>query len=76
MHVQDRVEEIEFQIEISEELSRIEKVKAYSIQEAIDKIRDKYDREEIVLDSSDFKGVKFEPYNETETRIRPRGNRR
>ena len=44
-----------YDIEIEEVLRRvIENVEANDISEAISKVEEKYDKEEIVLDSSDF----------------------
>lgn len=51
----------EFEIEIKEELSRVEKIKAETLGEAIDKVMDMYYSEKIVLDSEDMKGVDFAP---------------
>lgn len=49
----------EFQIEITETLSRIVSVKANDINEAIQKVREQYRQSEIVLDSEDFITVDF-----------------
>ena len=49
----------EFQIEISETLSRIVSVKANDINEAIQKVREQYQQSDIVLDSEDFITVDF-----------------
>lgn len=49
----------EFQIEISETLSRIVSVDANDIDEAIQKVREQYSQCDIVLDSEDFISVDF-----------------
>ena len=49
----------EFQIEVTETLSRIVSVKANDINEAIQKVREQYRQSEIVLDSEDFITVDF-----------------
>lgn len=49
----------EFQIEISETLSRIVSVDANDIDEAIQKVREQYRQSDIVLDSEDFVSVDF-----------------
>lgn len=54
----------EFDIEIKEVLSRVETVRAKSLDEAINKAMDMYYLEKIVLDSEDMKGVDFSPYSE------------
>ncbi|CAA6810737.1 MAG: Unknown protein [uncultured Sulfurovum sp.] len=43
-------------IEIREVLSRVISVNTDSIEEAIDKVQEMYDREELVLDYTDFDG--------------------
>ena len=53
-----------FDIEIKEVLSRVETVKAESLDEAINKAMDMYYSEKIVLDAEDMKGVDFSPYSE------------
>lgn len=54
----------EFDIEIKEVLSRVETVRAKSLDEAINNAMDMYYSEKIVLDSEDMKGVDFSPYSE------------
>ena len=46
----------EFEIEIKEELSRVEKIEAETLSEAIDIVMEKYYKSDIVLDSEDYKG--------------------
>ena len=49
--------EQEFDVEIKEVLSRVQKVKAESIDDAINKAMDMYYAEQIVLGAEDMKGV-------------------
>ena len=58
--------EKEFDVEIKEILSRVEKVKAKSLDEAINKAMDMYFSETIVLDAQDMKDVDFKPYSENQ----------
>ena len=60
----------EFEIEIKEELSRVEKIEAETLSEAIDIVMEKYYKSDIVLDSEDYKGVDFIPYRENEEKVR------
>ena len=48
-----------YEIEIEEILQRVVKVKADSLEEAIDKVEERYRKEQYVLDYNDFKGVEF-----------------
>ena len=52
----------EYEIEIKEELSKIVKIKAESLSEAIEMVTDKYNISDIVLDADDYKGVEFLVY--------------
>ena len=52
--------ERDYAIEIREVLSRVENIKAASLEEAIDKVMEKYHKQEIVLDAEDFKDVTIE----------------
>ena len=56
--------EQEFDVEIKEVLSRVQKVKAESLDDAINKAMDMYYAEQIVLGAEDMKEVDFSPYNE------------
>ena len=56
--------EQEFDVEIKEVLSRVQKVKAESLDDAINKAMDMYYAEQIVLGSEDMKGVDFAPFCE------------
>lgn len=49
----------EYDIEVKEQLSRIEHIKAESIEEAVDIVKKMYYSEQIVLDSNDMKEVTF-----------------
>ena len=60
----------EYEIEIKEELSRVEKIEAETLSEAIDIVMDKYYKSDIVLDAEDYKGVDFIPYKENEEKVR------
>lgn len=51
----------EYEIEINETLSHTESVKADSYYEALDEVKDRYDKSEIVLDAESFVGVDFAP---------------
>ena len=54
----------DYEVEVKEVLSRIETVHADSLEDAIDKVMDKYHAQEIVLDAEDFVGVDFLPSEE------------
>lgn len=60
----------EYEIEIQEVLSRIQKVEAESIGEAIDKAMALYYGQEIILDAEDMKGVDFTPIANKEGKSR------
>lgn len=49
--------EQEFDVEIKEVLSRVQKVKAESLDDAINKAMDMYYAEQIVLGAEDMKGI-------------------
>lgn len=49
----------EYEIEITETLSRVVKVKAENLADAIEKASDLYYGEKVVLDAEDMKGVDF-----------------
>lgn len=51
---------MQFDITVIETLSRIVSVDAENYDEALEKVKDMYDRQEIILDSSDFKGKVIE----------------
>ena len=52
----------EYDVEVKEQLSRIQHVKAESIDEAVDIVKKMYYSEKIVLDSNDMKEVTIIPY--------------
>lgn len=54
----------DYEVEVKEVLSRIETVNADSLEDAIDKVMDKYHAQEIVLDAEDFVEVDFLPSEE------------
>lgn len=54
----------DYEVEVKEVLSRIETVNADSLEDAIDKVMDKYHAQEIILDAEDFVGVDFLPSEE------------
>ena len=56
--------EKEFDVEIKEVLSRVQRVKAESLDDAINKAMDMYYAEQIVLGAEDMKGVDFAPISE------------
>lgn len=58
----------EYEVEIKETLSRIEKVKAENLGEAIDIAMEKYYAEEIVLNAEDMKGVDFTLFERDKSR--------
>lgn len=56
----------EYEIEIQEVLSRVQKVEAKSVGEAIDKAMGLYYGQEIILDAEDMKDVDFTPITNKE----------
>ena len=50
-----------YKIEIEELLQRVVEIEAENVNEAIRIAKEKYRKEEYVLDENDFKGVKFSP---------------
>ncbi len=52
-----------FKIQITETLTRMEEVKAETLQSAMEMVKQKYEKEEILLVSEDFKGVEFDLSN-------------
>lgn len=52
----------EYDVEVKEQLSRIQHIKAESIDEALDIVKKMYYSEQIVLDSEDMKEVTIIPY--------------
>ncbi len=60
----------EYEIEIQEVLSRVQKVEAESLGEAIDKAMALYYGQEIILDAEDLKDVDFTPITNKEGKNR------
>ena len=50
-----------FEIEIREQLSRVEKIEAETLGDAIDKAMELYYGQKVILDADDMKGVEFQP---------------
>ena len=53
-----------YEIEIEEVLQKVVKVKADSLDEAIDKVEEEYRNEKYVLDYNDFEGVEFREFKD------------
>lgn len=53
-----------YKIEIEELLQRVVEIEAENVNEAISKAKEKYRKEEYVLDENDFKGVGFSEYKD------------
>ena len=53
-----------YKIEIEELLQRVVEIEAENVNEAIRIAKEKYRKEEYVLDENDFKGVKFSEYTD------------
>ena len=53
-----------YEIEIEEVLQKVVKVKADSLDEAIDKVEERYKNKKYVLDYNDFKGVEFREFKD------------
>ena len=53
-----------YEIEIEELLQKVVKVKANSLNEAIDIVKNKYFNQKYVLDYEDYKGVEFREYQD------------
>ena len=53
-----------YKIEIEELLQRVVEIKAENVNEAIRIAKEKYRKEEYVLDENDFKRVKFSEYKD------------
>jgi len=52
---------MKIQVLVTETLSRKVEVEADSYDDAASKVREMYNKEEIVLDDGDYEGVEFEP---------------
>ena len=53
-----------YKIEIEELLQRVVEIEAENVNEAIRIAKEKYRKEEYVLDENDFNGVKFSEYKD------------
>lgn len=58
-----------FEIEVQEILSRVERVPAESLGEAIDRVTERYKNGEIILDENDYKGVDYIPLEVQEKKL-------
>ena len=54
----------EYEIEIEETLQKVVKIKANSLNEAINIAKEKYSNEEYILDYQDYKGKEFSEYKD------------
>ena len=54
----------EYEIEIEETLQKVVKIKANSLNEAINIAKEKYSNEEYILDYQDYKGTEFSEYKD------------
>lgn len=55
-----------YKIEIEELLQRVVEIEAENIEQAIEITKEKYKKEEYVLDENDFEGVEFSEYKDNE----------
>lgn len=55
---------MKYQIEITEVLNRVVEIEAENIDKAIEKAKEQYNNEEIVLDSEDYLDTGFSEYIE------------
>ena len=59
-----------FEIEISQQLSRVEKIEAETLGDAIDKAMELYYGQKVILDADDMKGVEFQPIEQQKEKTR------
>ena len=59
-----------FEIEISEQLSRVEKIEAETLGDAIDKAMELYYGQKVILAAEDMKGVGFQPIEQQKEKTR------
>ena len=59
-----------FEIESSEQLSRVEKIEAETLGDAIDKAMELYYGQKVILDAEDMKGVDFQPIEQQKEKTR------
>ena len=67
--------EKEYMVEIEEKLQRVVPVRASSEIEAINRVRERYYNQQIILDAEDMKDVNFKNYARNDHRIRDSSNR-
>ena len=64
-----------YNIEIEETLQKVVKIKANSLDEAIDIAKERYRNEEYILDENDYKGAEFREYKDEIIRRKNRNDR-
>lgn len=64
-----------YNIEIEEILQKVVKIKANSLDEAIDIAKERYRNEEYILDENDFKGAEFSEYKDEVIRRKNKNDR-
>lgn len=62
--IEEQEKQMKYKVEIKETLSKIIEIEAKNEEEAIRKIREQYEKQEIVLDSSDYVDTEFNVYRE------------
>lgn len=65
----------EYEIEIEELLQKVVKIKANSLEEAIDIAKEKYSNEEYILDYQDYKDTEFREYKDEVLKDKKNKNR-
>lgn len=64
-----------YEIEIEETLRKVVKINANSLEEALDIAREKYSKEEFVLDYQDYKNTDFREYRNEVLKEKKKKNR-
>lgn len=64
-----------YEIEIEETLQKVVKIKANSLDEAIDIAKERYRNEEYILDENDYKGAEFSEYRDEVIRRKNKNER-
>ena len=64
-----------YSIEIEEILQKVVKIKANSLDEAINIAKEKYGNEEYILDENNFKGAEFSEYKDEVIRRKNKSDR-
>lgn len=64
-----------YDIEIEELLQKVVKIKANSLDEAIDIAQNRYSNQEYILDYEDYKGVEFREYKDEIVKEKKQKNR-